>query len=150
MSTIPRRLYRSRRERIIAGVGGGLGEYFDVDPTIVRLLFVLATVLGGIGVIVYIVLWLIMPREDEIIGHPATTESTPGEEPTDVTGLSDEERQRARVRRQGMGGLVLIVLGLLFLAQNFDLLWWFNWRLFWPMVLIAAGALLLARRWRQW
>jgi phage shock protein PspC (stress-responsive transcriptional regulator) len=58
-----KKLVRSRNNRELAGVAGGLAEFFGVDVTIVRILFVLATVLGGPGVILYIVLALIMPEE---------------------------------------------------------------------------------------
>lgn len=58
-----RRLYRSRTEKMIAGVCGGVAEYFNVDPTIVRLLWVLVTLLGGAGVLLYIVLWIVMPLQ---------------------------------------------------------------------------------------
>lgn len=57
-----RRLTRSRTDRTVAGVAGGLAEYFDVDATLVRLLFVVGTLLGGPGLIVYIILWLVMPE----------------------------------------------------------------------------------------
>jgi phage shock protein PspC (stress-responsive transcriptional regulator) len=57
-----KKLYRSRTNRQAAGVAGGLAEYFGVDVTIVRILFVLAAITGGPGVILYIVLWAIMPE----------------------------------------------------------------------------------------
>ncbi len=57
-----RRLYRSRTDRMLAGVCGGLGEYFGVDPTIVRLLMVLLALAGGPGLILYIILALIIPE----------------------------------------------------------------------------------------
>lgn len=56
-----KRLYRSRRERMIAGVCGGLGEYFGIDPTWIRLLFILLFILGGSTLIVYLILWIIVP-----------------------------------------------------------------------------------------
>jgi phage shock protein C len=56
-----KRLQRSRDEKMIGGVCGGLAEYFRVDPTIVRALLVIVTLLGGAGVILYVVLWAIMP-----------------------------------------------------------------------------------------
>lgn len=57
-----KRLMRSRTERMIAGVCGGLAEYFHMDPTIVRVIFVLAALVNGMGLIVYLVLWLVMPE----------------------------------------------------------------------------------------
>lgn len=65
-----KKLYRSRQDRQIAGVCGGLGEYFNVDPTIIRLLFVLFTFLGGPGLIVYIVLAMVVPEEDSEYQKP--------------------------------------------------------------------------------
>ncbi len=56
------RLTRSRTDKFIAGVCGGLGEYFVIDPVIVRLIFVLVTLTSGIGLPIYIVLWILMPR----------------------------------------------------------------------------------------
>jgi len=56
------RLMRSRTEVIIAGVCGGLAEYFAIDPVIVRLIFVLVTLTSGIGLLVYPILWLVMPK----------------------------------------------------------------------------------------
>lgn len=58
-----KRLYRTRGDRVLAGVCGGLGDYFNIDPTIVRLLFILLALAGGPGIIVYLVLWLVTPEE---------------------------------------------------------------------------------------
>ena len=61
------RLYRSRSDRLCAGVAGGLANYFDIDPTIARLLWVVAFfATGPVAVMLYVVLALIMPREPEI------------------------------------------------------------------------------------
>lgn len=57
------RLHKSRTNRVLAGVCGGLGEYFDIDPTFVRLLFALLVIFNGIGILAYIVLWIVMPEE---------------------------------------------------------------------------------------
>jgi phage shock protein C len=56
------RLTRSRNEAVIAGVCGGLAEYFHIDPVIVRMIFVLVTVTSGLGLLVYPVLWIVMPQ----------------------------------------------------------------------------------------
>ncbi len=62
---------RSRSDKMIAGVCGGLARYFAVDPVIVRLIFVLAVLLGGVSPFIYLLLWLIMPEE-----HANTTVTT--------------------------------------------------------------------------
>ncbi len=58
-----KKLYRSKKNRMIAGVCGGLGDYFNIDPTLVRLLFVLIGLAVGGGFLLYLLLWLIMPEE---------------------------------------------------------------------------------------
>lgn len=63
MSTEFRRLYRSRTERMIGGVCGGIGEYFSIDPTLVRLLFVIGTLFGGpMGPIAYLIFLIVVPE----------------------------------------------------------------------------------------
>jgi phage shock protein C len=59
-----KRLYRSRKERMIAGVCGGLANYFNIDPTWVRLIFVLLFFAGGAALLAYVILWLIVPLEN--------------------------------------------------------------------------------------
>ncbi|MDO9517261.1 MAG: PspC domain-containing protein [Methanosarcinaceae archaeon] len=57
-----KRLYRSKNNSMIAGVCGGLGEYLDMDPTFIRLLWVLFILAGGSGILAYIILWIIIPQ----------------------------------------------------------------------------------------
>ncbi|WED41825.1 PspC domain-containing protein [Legionella cardiaca] len=63
LSNKTKRLYRSRRERMIAGVCGGLAQYFGMDPTIMRLIFIVCLLLGGSAILVYLIMWLIVPLE---------------------------------------------------------------------------------------
>jgi phage shock protein C len=63
MNVENRRLYRSRSDRMVAGIAGGLGEYLNIDATIVRLLFVFFALAGGPGLLVYIVMLLVVPEE---------------------------------------------------------------------------------------
>jgi phage shock protein PspC (stress-responsive transcriptional regulator) len=58
-----KRLYRSRKNRIIAGVCGGIAEYINIDPTVVRLLWLLFFLIWGSGIIAYIIAWIIIPEE---------------------------------------------------------------------------------------
>jgi phage shock protein C len=64
MSSKYKQLYRSRKDRMVAGVCGGLGEYFDIDPTIIRLIFVFGTIITGSGLFwAYLVMMLVVPEE---------------------------------------------------------------------------------------
>ena len=58
-----RKLYRSRTNRQVAGVCGGLAEHFNMDATLIRVLFVVLAVLGGSGIIIYIAMWIIVPQK---------------------------------------------------------------------------------------
>ena len=81
------KLYRSEIDKMLGGVCGGLGRYLGIDPTIVRLFFVLLTVANGVGVFIYFVLWLIVPGEDQAEG--TTVEET-------IRASADEIAERAR------------------------------------------------------
>jgi phage shock protein PspC (stress-responsive transcriptional regulator) len=64
------RLTRSTQDRVLTGVAAGLGEYFNVDPTVVRLAWVLAAFLtGGVAVLIYLAFWLIMPPADRVLPY---------------------------------------------------------------------------------
>ena len=71
-----KRLYRSTKDRMVAGICSGLAEYFKIDPTLVRLLFVLFALAGGPGLLAYIVLWIVVPEA------PGSTPAEPPAPPT--------------------------------------------------------------------
>src|SRR4030067_1168282 len=103
-----KRVYRSRKETMIAGVCGGLGEYLDIDPVIVRIIFVLLAFAGGAGVIGYIIAWIIIPEAP--VGAASTESSTP------VAPATPEDNEAAkREKRALFAGFILIALGMVFL-----------------------------------
>ena len=63
MTSDIKRLYRSRENRMIGGVCGGVGEYFTIDPTLVRLLFILFALTGGSGLLAYLIMLLVIPEK---------------------------------------------------------------------------------------
>ncbi len=123
----PRPLYRSRSDRMVAGVCGGLGQYFDVDPMLFRLAFL---VLGftDSGVLAYIVLAIIVPERPPQETEPA------------ASGRMGAGRTRQII------AWGLVVFGLLILADNLQLLGFSEWRRLWPLVLVGLGFALLAGR----
>jgi phage shock protein C len=64
-----KRIYRSSKEHVIAGVCGGMGEYFDQDPVLFRIIFVLVTLLFGFGILAYLVFWISIPKDTKKITH---------------------------------------------------------------------------------
>jgi phage shock protein PspC (stress-responsive transcriptional regulator) len=91
MSAEPKRLYRSRTQRMLGGVAGGLAEYFNVDPTLVRLLFVIFSLAGGPGLIAYIILWIVMPEVPS--GMVVTPPSARVVEPTSENVVEPESTE---------------------------------------------------------
>jgi phage shock protein C len=155
------RLYRSRRDRILFGVCGGLGNYFSVDPALIRLVFVLITLAGGAGILAYIMLAIIMPEEGSapLAGREGLRRNvrqlrTNAGELTGPQGASpiapfsnEPDDTPYRRRRTGeLGAFILIALGLIYLVGNFGWIGWFSWHYAWPVILIVLGALLLIRR----
>lgn len=147
------KLYRSEIDKMLGGVCGGLGRYLGIDPTIVRLFFVLLTVANGVGVFIYFVLWLIVPGEDQAEGTTVeeTIRASADEIAERARALGDEVRVAAQGPHPQAGvliGALLIVLGVMFLLQNLSVpwLWWLKLDVLWPALLVLGGVLLLRRR----
>lgn len=147
------RLYRSRTDSMIGGVCGGLGTYLSIDPVLVRLFFVLLALGSGVGVFLYIILWIILPYPDRAEQTTAETMRSGAEEMAQKAQQMGEDVRAGNWRQPNtqtgiiIGG-ALIALGAIFLLRNlhFPWLWWLNFDVLWPVLLIAGGAALLWRR----
>ncbi len=138
------RLVRSNSDAIIAGVCGGLAAYLNIDPVLVRLAFVILLFASGIGIPLYIILWVIMPRSD--------TAGQPGPEVIQKNLSEMGSKVSASIGNIGnpnLVGIVLILLGVYFLFSSLGWLQWLRSSLFWPMLIIALGAYLLIQRSRE-
>ena len=71
------KLYRSRTNRQVAGVCGGLAERFNVDPTLMRVLFIVLAIFGGAGIILYIAMWIVVPEQPPPAAPPSTAPGRP-------------------------------------------------------------------------
>jgi phage shock protein C len=137
-----RRLYRSHTESVLGGVAGGVAEYLDLDPAIVRVAWaLLALITGGVFFVLYIVMWIVVPYPPES-GEPVASEpAAPG-----AAGPATWNAQPVpRRSRSGTGswivGLILVVLGLYFLGLEYlpDI----NLDRLWPLGLVLVGVVLL-------
>jgi phage shock protein C len=109
-----RKLYRSRENKILAGVCGGLGEYFQIDPVIIRLLWIVLSLVWGFGVILYIIAIFIIPPEPQQNHYSDSFEETPENEHHHVShNLEDEDRKVVI----GLFALLFIVIGLIILVS---------------------------------
>jgi phage shock protein C len=122
---VGKRLYRSRKDSTIGGVCGGLGEYFGIDPTFVRIITVLLIFADGIGIIGYIIAWIIIPQ------HPVEDQS---EEKEPVSYASWNKY---------IPGAILIGLGVFFIIREHY--WWWHMERFWPLLLIIIGLFFIFR-----
>ncbi len=86
MNDRPRRLQRNPDDKVIAGVASGVADFFGLDPTIVRVVWTLTILLGGLGVIVYIILWIVVPEgdSDRTVAHDLRDGATGPTEPPDA------------------------------------------------------------------
>jgi phage shock protein C len=156
-----RRLYRSRDDRLIFGVCGGLAKYFDIDPVIVRVIAIVVTLItSGAGILAYIIMAIVVPLESSQASQPKDVVKENVEEiKQTATQLGEElhstfERKEgapeeiARARHRGLNilGIILVVIGVLFLIASFFS--WLSWRYLWPLILVAIGLLIIfgARR----
>jgi phage shock protein PspC (stress-responsive transcriptional regulator) len=150
-----RRLYRHRSNRIIAGVCGGLGEYLGIDPTFVRIFFVLLAFGNGIGVLVYFLMWIIVPPEDaQNISLRESAQTGADEIAEHAHSIGEDIRQVVHnpTSRSWMYiGAGLIIIGFFALLDSLPWGWlhWLNWNWFWPVLLILAGIAMIVRYFRK-
>ncbi len=168
-----KRLYRSRTDRMIGGVCGGLGNYFGIDPSLVRLVFVLLLVFGGSGFLLYLILWIVLPEEGRTYASPEEATRANAQEIADrarqfgddvksafggsssageksSSGLLSEPTQTRPASTTGpwLFGLILIVIGAMFLLGNLvpNFLSFGQW---WPIILVLIGVAMLAGQFRK-
>mgnify|MGYP003759075815 CR=1 FL=1 len=140
-----KRITRSRRNKVIEGVCGGIAEYFDIDATIVRLGFIISVFFGGTGIFAYIIAIFVIPMEDEYVSRNFYNEGD------SFNGDFDEEKDFSKTmgdsveefgsnsdRNKTFIGLGLIIFGGIILLREFISL-----RYVFPVLLIIIGALII-------
>ncbi len=139
------KLYRTVNDKVIAGVAGGLAEYFDVDVVIFRLIFVLLVLFGGGGVLAYIIMWIVIPPKPVSLYRPSSASggssgATSSENPAH-TGENTTDKKKGTSNGSLIAGIILIVMGVLFLVNR--LMPWVDLGNFWPILLIIGGFLVI-------
>lgn len=146
-------LTRNLSDRMVAGVCSGLAEYLAVDVTLVRLFFVLLALGDGIGGLLYIILWVIMPAEYQ--------DQSPQFDGSRVAKVAEEMAHTGEgvsrtvfhpdSRTKLLIGLVLVILGVFYLLENLNIpgLAWLDVDILWPVLLIVGGIIFLVRRGRS-
>lgn len=140
-----KKIYRSTENVIIAGVCAGLADYFEIDETLVRIIFVLLAIGGGSGVLIYFILWLVIPEEENMnkftddVGDKTKTMAKEIKKEVKVEKIKPEKK------RGSFFGLLLILWGGILLVEKIAprLI---NWDYFWPATLIFLGSYLMLQR----
>ncbi|OGU57654.1 MAG: hypothetical protein A2X64_06085 [Ignavibacteria bacterium GWF2_33_9] len=151
-----KKLYRSRNHRVIAGIGGGMGDYFDIDPVFIRILFVITVFTGGAGLLAYIILWIVVPNEP--FEFAKDKNNTYSENPNSESAFSEMrgenwvagenvseiiEKPENKGKIRTLGGILLIILGLVILLDNIvpD----FDFTYVWSIILILIGFFIILK-----
>ncbi len=144
-----KRLYRSNRNVMIAGVCGGIAEYFNVDPVIVRVIAVMLFFAGGSALLAYILGIIIIPKEPYTLAQEKK-----GDEQGETLPPAPAPRPTAPTPGTGMliGGLIMIAMGVIFSMRSIPFMrhyyWWFwdhAWHFFWPAVIIVVGFVMILK-----
>jgi len=158
-----RKLYRDERRKNIGGVCAGLAEYFNIDVAIVRAIFLCAFIFAGTGVLVYVILWIVMPVRpyyiDPTVDYrvpPVTDDAANGpvfNNPYAGPAFSGQPVPPLAPRRPSNAGViigaVLVVIGSIILIDDLDLIPDFDFSRLWPVAIILAGVAILVSKPRK-
>lgn len=132
-----KKLYRSEKDKVIFGVCGGLGEYFNIDSIIIRVVFIALLFGGGAGFLIYLILAVLVPSENDTISVVKNVS---------FESKDDKALSVVKVRdwKLILGSLLLLV-GIISLLANFRP-FHFIWRSFWPLFLIFIGLVIIFKK----
>jgi phage shock protein C len=152
------KLFRSSKDCMIGGVCGGIAEYFDVDSTLVRLLTVLVVLLGGAGVIAYLIAWIVIPKNPEQESDEKFEKREKIKEKIKKGAEnvieevkehfeSKESNHHTERNRRIWGGIIVIIIGVIFLSGS--LFPWVVWSNLWPLIVIALGIIIMVQAFKK-
>jgi phage shock protein C len=143
LSYQPRKVYRSRRDRIIFGVCGGIAEYYNIESLWVRVVFIFLGITGAIGFVLYIALAILMPLNPiKTSDDKKTSEmgATAEEFRDRVKGLASELRNDSKMdRRRNLLGLVIVTIGVIAFFNELFPNFWIGWKVLWPIIIMLIG-----------
>jgi phage shock protein PspC (stress-responsive transcriptional regulator) len=155
-----KKAYRSKKDCKIAGVCGGLAEYFNIDSTLLRIAMILLAFYGGVGLILYLIAWLLIPpnpgedasepfeRSEKAREKVMSTVKDVGEKIEETWKSGKERGFSARSHTPLILGILVLIVGFLFLLNglglfNVQISWTRWWRVVWPAVLVLVGGYLI-------
>ncbi len=135
-----KKIYRSRTDKVIGGVCGGLGKYFEIDPVLIRVIFVLLAFFHGSGLIIYLILLIVIQQEPISIATEEFEQEFTQEQPVDESEASSISKKD---RTRQIFGIILLIVGSILLLQNLFPL--FDFEIILPVILILIGIYILYR-----
>jgi phage shock protein PspC (stress-responsive transcriptional regulator) len=141
-----KKLYRNTSDQAIAGVAAGLARYFEIDVTWIRIFFILATIFGASGLLIYIILWIAIPEQPfDLWNMPGQTDYKIKDTAANSFETDYKAAKSKRKRESGfISGVILIALGSFFLLDQFELVPdWVSFGKLWPLALIIPGLVML-------
>ena len=136
-----RKLQKSKTDKMLFGVGGGLAEYLEIDAVLVRVAIVVLCFAGGLGLIAYIALALVMPDAPEGDAEAHSDEAPAATSSGDLSATTQRNRTI-------IGG-ILIAIGVIFLFEQLNFFGWLRWDVLWPLIIIGIGGALIWGRVRR-
>jgi len=138
-----KKLFRSQTDEMVAGVCGGIAEYFDIDATIIRLAWVLLTIMGGAGIIAYIICLFVIPKKPIYLAS-GDDEYIVGAKSLDGNYKEFSEEDFTKKNSNSVtGGIALIIIGAIFLLRRYI---WFDMEIVWPLMLILGGVYVVYKK----
>jgi phage shock protein C len=147
-----KKLYRDDHHKMIGGVCAGLADYFDMDITVMRLIFAFSFFIMGVGFIPYIILWIVVPRRPF---NPFTTPSNPATVDyivppiTPVTPFTNMPPKSKSNSGSMIFGFILIFLGAIFLMHQYNMFFFWHLHRLWPIVFVVLGIALIIKGQRK-
>lgn len=151
-----KKLFRSIDDYMLAGVAGGLAKYFNIDSSLVRIIFVLLTLSGGTGMLIYLILWLVIPKEDgleRMVDREEKMEEFATEVKDKAKSMAKEinidmkvkkmkEQIKKPNKRINILGVAMVLVGVVTIWNQISP-FAIDWNFFWPGLLILTGILIL-------
>jgi len=134
----PRKIYRSRRDRVFFGVCGGIAEYYNIESLWVRVVFIFLGITGAVGFILYLALIILMPLNPQ--GKLSSEKEPKGEEESSLYSSVQEDLSDFRLdKRRNLLGVVIVAVGLIAFFNELFPSFWIGWKVLWPIIIIFIG-----------
>ena len=146
-----KKIFRSIDDYMIAGVCGGLADYFNIDSSLIRIIFVLLAIGGGSGILIYLILWLVIPKEigvEKQVNREEKVKEFAEDVKNKAKTIAKEINSDVKIEKMkkiNILGIILILVGLVAIWNQISPIT-IQWNFFWPGLLILVGLLVMFKK----